>query len=115
MQVDPLVSADEPCPSDRAPHLHPLALTIMYTIGVLAHFPSNRWITYRAQDRPWAPQACRYAAMLVWNLAAMQALAALASRASLSPYIAVTAATGLNMIPNFLFMTDVVFAKERAR
>ena len=89
----------------------PIALTIMYVIGVLAHFPSHRTITYRAQGRPLAPQAVRYTVMLLWNFAAMQFLVALAARASISPYIAVMGSTGLTMVLNFLFMTHVVFVK----
>jgi putative flippase GtrA len=91
----------------------PIALTIMYVIGVLAHFPSNRRITYRAQGQPLGPQIVRYAAMLLWNFAVMQTVVALGAHASISSYIAVMGSTGLTMVLNFLYMTHVVFVKGR--
>jgi putative flippase GtrA len=91
----------------------PIAVTVMYVLGFLAHFPAHRWITYRAQDRPLRPQAVRYVFMLVWNFAVMQTVVALAARMSISPYLAVMAATGLTMVSNFLAMAHVVFAKGR--
>jgi putative flippase GtrA len=91
----------------------PIAVTAMYVLGFLVHFPAHRWITYRAQDRPVRPQAARYVVMLVWNFAVMQVVVALAARISISPYVAVVASTGLNMIANFLAMTHIVFAKGR--
>jgi putative flippase GtrA len=97
--------------------LHPsdaIAVTAMYVFGVLIHFPAHRWITYSAQDRPVRPQLLRYVVMLVWNFAVMQTVVALAARLSLSPYLAVMAATGLTMVSNFLAMAHVVFAR-RAR
>lgn len=90
-----------------------IAVTAMYAFGVLIHFPSHRWITYRAHDRPAPPQILRYVAMLVWNFAVMQVLVALAARISISPYFAVMAATGLTMISNFLVMAHIVFTKRR--
>jgi putative flippase GtrA len=92
----------------------PIAVTTMYVFGALMHFPAHRWITYRAQDQPIRPQGLRYAVMLVCNFAIMQALVALASRVSISPYIAVMVSTGCTMIFNFLVMTHVVFAKRRS-
>ena len=89
-----------------------LAVSAMYVFGVLIHFPSHRWITYKAQDRPARPQLLRYVAMLVWNFAVMQLLVALAARISISPYLAVMAATGLTMISNFLVMAHIVFVKR---
>ncbi len=91
----------------------PIAVTGMYVLGVLAHFPTQRWITYGAQHRPVVPQLRRYALMLVWNFAIMQSVVGLASRASISPYIAVMIATVLTMVSNFVIMTHIVFAKER--
>jgi putative flippase GtrA len=96
--------------------LHPsdaVAVTAMYVFGVLIHFPSHRWITYRAQDRPARPQVLRYIVMLIWNFTLMQAVVALAARLSISPYLAVMAASGLSMVSNFLVMAHVVFAKRR--
>ena len=90
-----------------------IAVTAMYILGVLAHFPSQRWITYGAQHRPVGPQLRRYAAMLIWNFVIMQVVVGVASRASLSPYIAVMIATVLTMVSNFLIMTHIVFAQER--
>jgi putative flippase GtrA len=90
-----------------------LAVTAMYVFGVLIHFPSHRWITYGAQDRPVRPQLLRYVVMLVWNFSVMQAVVALAARMSISPYLAVMAATGLTMISNFLAMAHIVFARRR--
>lgn len=91
----------------------PLAVAAMYILGVLPHFTYHRWITYRAQDRPLGPQGLRYALMLLSNFLVMQLLVALASRLSISPYVAVMASTACTMIANFLVMTHVVFAKER--
>ncbi len=93
----------------------PIAVTAMYIFGALLHFPAHRWITYRAQDQPIRPQGLRYAVMLVCNFVIMQALVGLASRVSISPYIAVMVSTGCTMIFNFLVMTHVVFAKRRSR
>ncbi len=96
--------------------LHPtdaIAVTAMYIFGLLIHFPAHRWITYSAQDRPVRPQLARYVVMLVWNFAVMQAVVALAGRFSLSPYLAVMAATGLTMVSNFLAMAHLVFARRR--
>jgi putative flippase GtrA len=92
-----------------------VAVSAMYVFGVLIHFPAHRWITYRAHDRPAPPQVLRYAVMLVWNFAVMQLLVALAARISLSPYLAVMAATGLTMVSNFLVMAHVVFVKRWRR
>jgi putative flippase GtrA len=91
----------------------PIAVTAMYILGALAHFPSHRWITYRAQAQPVRPQGLRYALMLGWNFAIMQTVVGLASRMSISPYVAVMISTGLTMISNFLVMTHIVFAKGR--
>jgi putative flippase GtrA len=91
----------------------PMAVTAMYILGALIHFPSHRWITYHAQDQPVGPQGLRYAIMLVWNFVIMQTLVGLASRQSISPYIAVMGSTGFTMISNFLIMTHVVFARKR--
>jgi len=91
----------------------PLAVTAMYTLGTVPHFVYHRWITYRAQDRPVVPQGMRYVVMLISNFVLMQALVALAARASLSPYLAVMASTGCTMVANFLMMTHVVFARGR--
>ena len=89
----------------------PIAVTAMYMLGALMHFPAHRWITYAAQDQPIRPQGLRYAVMLAWNFAIMQIIVALASRVSVSPYLAVMASTGCTMIFNFLVMTHIVFAK----
>jgi putative flippase GtrA len=91
----------------------PIAVTAMYILGALVHFPAHRWITYGAQDQPIRPQGLRYAVMLVWNFAIMQTIVGLASRVSISPYVAVMGSTGCTMIFNFLVMTHIVFAKER--
>jgi putative flippase GtrA len=90
----------------------PVAVTAMYVFGVLIHFPSHRWITYSAQDRPVRPQLLRYSVMLIWNFAVMQTVVALAARLSISPYLAVMAATALTMISNFLAMAHVVFVRK---
>jgi putative flippase GtrA len=90
-----------------------LAVTVMYILGALAHFPAHRWITYGAQDQPIRPQGLRYALMLVCNFVIMQTIVGLASRVSISPYVAVMGSTGCTMIFNFLAMTHVVFAKRR--
>lgn len=89
----------------------PIAVTAMYVFGVLIHFPSHRWITYSAHNRPVRPQLLRYSIMLIWNFAVMQTVVALAARLSISPYLAVMAATGLTMISNFLAMAHVVFVR----
>jgi putative flippase GtrA len=91
----------------------PIAVTGMYILGALLHFPAHRWITYGAQDQPIRPQGLRYAVMLACNFALMQAIVGLASRVSISPYLAVMASTGCTMIFNFLVMTHIVFAKGR--
>jgi len=91
----------------------PIAVTAMYILGALAHFPSHRWLTYQAHRRPVRPQALRYAVMLVWNFMIMQAVVGLAARLSVSPYLAVMAATGLTLVSNFLVMTHIVFMKAR--
>jgi putative flippase GtrA len=91
----------------------PIAVTAMYIVGALLHFPAHRWITYGAQDQPIRPQGLRYAAMLVWNFVIMQTIVGLASRVSISPYIAVMCSTGCTMLFNFLVMTHIVFEKER--
>jgi putative flippase GtrA len=88
------------------------SVTAMYVFGVLIHFPSHRWITYRAHDRPAPPQMARYVLMLLWNFVLMQTLVALAARISISPYLAVMASTGLTMVSNFLAMAHVVFVKR---
>jgi putative flippase GtrA len=59
------------------------------------------------------PQGLRYAVMLAFNFLILQALVALASRVSISPYIAFMASTGCTMVFNFLVMTHFVFAKAR--
>jgi hypothetical protein len=51
--------------------------------------------------------------MLACNFALMQAIVGLASRVSISPYLAVMASTGCTMIFNFLVMTHIVFVKGR--
>jgi putative flippase GtrA len=91
----------------------PIAVTAMYVAGALLHFPAHRWITYGAQDQPIRPQGLRYAAMLVWNFAIMQTIVSLASRVSISPYLAVMCSTGCTMVSNFLIMTHIVFARGR--
>ncbi len=93
----------------------PIAVTAMYILGALLHFPAHRWITYGAQDQPIRPQGLRYAIMLVCNFVIMQTIVALASRMSISPYIAVMGSTGCTMIFNFLVMTHIVFTKRRTR
>ena len=90
-----------------------IAVAAMYVMGVLVHFPAHRWITYHAQGQPVSPQALRYVVMLVWNFGVLQILVALAARLSVSPYLAVMASTGLNMVANFLAMTHIVFARNR--
>jgi putative flippase GtrA len=90
----------------------PIAVTAVYIVGALVHFPAHRWITYGAQDRPMRPQGLRYAVMLVCNFLILQALVALAARLSISPYIAYMASTACTMIFNFLVMTHIVFAKD---
>ena len=92
----------------------PPAVTAMYLLGAALHFTAHRWITYGVQDCPVLPQGRRYAVMLVWNYLLMQALVGMASRLSISPYIAVIVATGCGMVFNFLFMTHVVFKRDRA-
>jgi putative flippase GtrA len=91
----------------------PIAVTGMYILGALLHFPAHRWITYGAQNQPIRPQGLRYAVMLACNFALMQAIVGLASRVSISPYLAVMASTGCTMIFNFLVMTHIVFVKGR--
>jgi putative flippase GtrA len=91
----------------------PIAVTAMYIFGALLHFPAHRWITYGAQDQPIRPQGLRYGVMLVCNFLIMQTIVGLASRVSISPYIAVMGSMGCTMIFNFLVMTHVVFAKRR--
>lgn len=91
----------------------PIAVTAMYIFGALMHFPAHRWITYGAQDQPIRPQGLRYAIMLVCNFLIMQTIVGLASRVSISPYLAVMCSMGCTMIFNFLVMTHVVFAKRR--
>jgi putative flippase GtrA len=91
----------------------PIAVTAMYILGALLHFPAHRWITYGAQDQPIRPQELRYAVMLGCNFVIMQTLVGLASLVSISPYVAVMGSTGCTMIFNFLVMTHVVFAKGR--
>jgi putative flippase GtrA len=89
----------------------PVAVGVVYVFGALIHFPAHRWITYGAQDRPIRPQGLRYAVMLVCNFLILQALVALGSRVSISPYIAFMASTGCTMVFNFLVMTHFVFAR----
>ncbi len=91
----------------------PIAVAAMYIFGALLHFPAHRWITYGAHDQPIRPQGLRYGVMLVCNFVIMQAIVGLASRVSISPYIAVMGSMGCTMIFNFLVMTHVVFAKRR--
>jgi putative flippase GtrA len=93
----------------------PIAVTVVYLVGALIHFTAHRWITYGAQDRPLPLQGLRYAVMLALNFMILQALVALASRLSVSPYIAFMTSTGCTMVFNFLAMTHFVFAKERWR
>jgi putative flippase GtrA len=93
----------------------PIAVAATYILGTLVHFPAHRWITYGAQHRPIRPQGMRYAVMLVCNFLILQALVALASRLSISPYIAYMASTGCTMVFNFLVMTHIVFAKGHDR
>ena len=93
----------------------PIAVTGMYVLGALVHFPAHRWITYGAQDQPIRPQGLRYVIMLVCNFVLMQTIVALASRVSISPYIAVMVSTGCTMVFNFLVMTHIVFAKGHDR
>jgi putative flippase GtrA len=93
----------------------PIAAGATYILGTLVHFPAHRWITYGAQHRPIRPQGIRYAVMLVCNFLILQALVALASRLSISPYIAYMASTGCTMVFNFLVMTHFVFVKGRDR
>ena len=93
----------------------PIAAGATYILGTLVHFPAHRWITYGAQHRPIRPQGIRYAVMLVCNFLILQALVALASRLSISPYIAYMASTGCTMVFNFLVMTHIVFVKGRDR
>ena len=88
-----------------------IAVAATYILGTLVHFPAHRWITYNAQHRPIRPQGVRYAVMLVCNFMILQALVALASRLSISPYLAYMASTGCTMVFNFLVMTHIVFAK----
>jgi putative flippase GtrA len=92
---------------------NPVAVSVMYIVGALMHFPAHRWITYGAHDQPIRPQGLRYAVMLVCNFAIMQTIVGLASRVSISPYIAVMASMGCTMIFNFLVMTHIVFANRR--
>jgi putative flippase GtrA len=92
---------------------NPVAVTAMFVMGLLAHFPAHRWITYTAQHRPVRPQMLRYSVMLTWNFLVMQTAVALAVRLSISPYLGVMAATGLTMVSNFLGMAHIVFAKRR--
>jgi len=93
----------------------PIAVAATYILGTLVHFPAHRWITYRAQHRPLRPQGVRYAVMLMCNFLILQALVALASRLSISPYIAYMASTGCTMVFNFLVMTHSVFAQGNDR
>jgi putative flippase GtrA len=90
-----------------------IAVAATYILGTLIHFPAHRWITYGAQDRPLRPQGLRYAVMLVCNFLILQALVAVGSHVSVSPYVAFMASTGCTMAFNFLVMTHIVFAKER--
>jgi putative flippase GtrA len=90
----------------------PIAVTAMYIVGALMHFPAHRWITYGAQDQPIRPQGLRYAVMLACNFVIMQTIVGLASRVSISPYVAVMGSMGCTMIFNFLVMTHIVFANR---
>ena len=108
------VPTNAPGPPVKLLHLSdPIAVTAMYILGALMHFPAHRWITYGAQDQPIRPQGLRYGVMLVCNFLIMQTIVGLASRVSISPYIAVMVSMGCTMIFNFLVMTHVVFAKRR--
>ena len=91
----------------------PVAVAMVYVFGTVIHFSAHRWITYGVQDRPIRPQGLRYAVMLVCNFLILQALVALGSRVSISPYIAFMASTGCTMVFNFLVMTHFVFARQR--
>lgn len=91
----------------------PIAVAAMYVAGALVHFPAHRWITYGAQDQPIRPQGLRYMAMLASNFVIMQTIVGLASRVSISPYLAVMGSMGCTMLFNFLVMTHIVFAKKR--
>jgi putative flippase GtrA len=91
----------------------PVAVTGMYVLGFLVHFPAHRRITYAAQHRPVRPQLQRYAVMLVCNFAVMQTVVALAARLAISPYFGVMIATGLTVITNFLAMAHIIFARGR--
>jgi putative flippase GtrA len=93
----------------------PIAVTAMYWLGTGLHFAAHRWITYGAQDRPVLPQGARYSLMLVWNFLIMQILVLAAARLSIPAYFAVMASTGFTMVFNFLFMTHVVFTRNRPR
>jgi putative flippase GtrA len=93
----------------------PVAVAAMYLLGTGLHFAAHRWITYAAQDRPALPQGMRYALMLVWNFLVMQALVWVAARLSIPAYLAVMTSIGCTMILNFLFMTHIVFTKDRPR
>jgi putative flippase GtrA len=90
-----------------------IAVTAMYVLGALLHFPAHRWITYGAQDQPIRPQGMRYLVMLAGNFVIMQTLVGLAPRLSVSAYVAVMGSMGCTMIFNFLVMTHIVFAKKR--
>jgi putative flippase GtrA len=91
----------------------PVAVAAMYIVGALMHFPAHRWITYGAHDQPIRPQGLRYAVMLACNFVIMQTIVGLASRVSISPYVAVMGSMGFTMIFNFLVMTHIVFANRR--
>jgi putative flippase GtrA len=91
----------------------PIAVTAMYVLGAVPHFTYHRYITYRAQDQPLRPQGLRYAVMLLSNFVIMQLMVGLASRASISPYVAVMSSTACTMVASFLLMTHIVFAKGR--
>jgi putative flippase GtrA len=91
----------------------PIAVTAMYILGAVPHFIYHRYITYRAQDRPLRPQGLRYVVMVLSNFVIMQLMVNLASRVSISPYVAVMASTACTMVASFLVMTHIVFAKER--
>jgi len=91
----------------------PVAVGVVYVFGALIHFPAHRWITYGAQDRPIRPQGLRYGVMLICNFLILQALVALGSRVSITPYIAFMGSTGCTMVFNFLVMTHFVFARQR--
>ena len=91
----------------------PIAVTAMYILGAVPHFIYHRCITYRAQDRPLRPQGLRYVVMVLSNFVIMQLMVNLASRVSISPYVAVMGSTACTMVASFLVMTHIVFAKER--